>query len=323
MEKLAIGLDLGGTKIATCLMDREGNIVEKLTVHTLAKEGPDPVISRMKSSVYELKARAKATKKDVVAIGICCPGPLDTNKGVVLNPPNLPGWLEVPLKDDFYREFQIPVILENDANAAALGEYLYGSGKGARNFMYITISTGIGGGVVIDGKLFKGANGNAVEIGHTTINFQGPLCGCGNKGCWEAYASGTALARFAKEAIDKGRKTMIKDIEQDYNKIKAEHVFAAAKQGDHLARELLVQEAYFLGVGLANMVNSFNPDCIAIGGGLSHEWDLFYEPMMDVMREKALKANWENLKVVKAKLGSDAGVIGAAVTAWGLVLTEV
>ena len=319
MEKLAIGLDLGGTKIATCLMDREGNIVEKLTVHTLAKEGPDPVISRMKSSVYELKARAKATKKEVVAIGICCPGPLDTNKGVVLNPPNLPGWLEVPLKDDFYREFQIPVILENDANAAALGEYLYGSGKGARNFMYITISTGIGGGVVIDGKLFKGANGNAVEIGHTTINFQGPLCGCGNKGCWEAYASGRAMARFAREAIIKGIKTMIKDLAADKDHIKAEHVFAAAKQGDKFAQELVAMEGYYLGVGLANMVNSFNPDCIAIGGGLTHEWDLFYERMMDVMRRKALKTNLENLKVVKATLGSDVGVIGAAAVAWGLV----
>ena len=323
MAKLAIGVDLGGTKIATCLMDKGGRIVKKLSVPTQSKEGPDAVISRMRSSVYELMAKAGVTKNNVVAIGICSPGPLDTEKGVVISAPNLPGWSEVPLKDLFYREFQLPIAMENDANAATLGEYFYGSGRGIKNFMYITVSTGIGGGMVTDGKLFKGANGNAVEIGHTTINFKGPLCGCGNKGCWEAYASGTALARFAKEAIDKGRKTMIKDIEQDYNKIKAEHVFAAAKQGDHLARELLVQEAYFLGVGLANMVNSFNPDCIAIGGGLSHEWDLFYEPMMDVMREKALKANWENLKVVKAKLGSDAGVIGAAVTAWGLVLTEV
>ncbi|NLZ54617.1 MAG: ROK family protein [Thermoanaerobacteraceae bacterium] len=318
MAGFVIGLDLGGTKIATCLMDKSGSIVKKVTVPTLAIEGPDAVISRMKSSVYEVMKQANVKKKDIVAMGVGSPGPLDAKNGVIKNPPNLPGWVEVPLRDELYNEFKLPIIIENDANAAALGENLYGSGKGMKNFMYITISTGIGGGVVADGKLFKGANGNAVEIGHTTINFQGPLCGCGNKGCWEAYASGTALARFMREGIESGKTTIIKDIE-DVKNIKAEHVFAAAKQGDKFARELVDMEGYYLGVGLANMANSFNPDCIAMGGGITHEWDLFYDRMIEVMREKALKANVENLKVVKATLGSDVGVVGAAAVAWGLV----
>jgi len=317
VAELAIGLDLGGTKIAACLMDKSGQIVMKTTFPTLAEEGPDAVISRMKSIVYEIMSRADITKRDVVAMGVCSPGPLDTEKGVVLNPPNLPGWVEVPLKDVLYKEFWLPLTLENDANAAAMGENLYGAGKGFKNFMYITISTGIGGGVITGGKLYRGANGNAVEIGHTTINFQGPLCGCGNNGCWEAYASGSALARFAREAIVGGKKTMIKDIAGDEKGIKAEHVFEAAREGDDFARELVAREGFYLGVGLANMVNSFNPDCIAIGGGLSREWDLLYESMIKVMREKALKANTENLQIVRAKLDVDASVIGAAAIAWG------
>jgi len=318
MARLVIGLDLGGTKIATCLMDKSGSIINKVTVPTLAKEGPDAVISRMKSSVYEVMTQAKVTKKDIVAMGICSPGPLDTKKGVIKNPPNLPGWVEVPLRDKLYNEFELPITIENDANAAALGENLYGSGKGMKNFMYITVSTGIGGGLVTKGKLFKGANGNAVEIGHTIINFKGPRCGCGNMGCWEAYASGTALARFAREGIESGKDTIIKDMAGG-DSIKAEHVFTAAKKGDEFAKKLVDMEGYYLGVGLANMANSFNPDCIAIGGGLTHEWDLFYDRMIYVMREKALKANVENLKIVKATLGSDVGVIGAAAVAWGLV----
>jgi len=322
MAKLAVGLDLGGTKIAACLMDKNGCTVQKKALPTLAEEGPAAVILRMKSIVYEIMGAARVTKEDVAAIGICSPGPLDAEQGVVLNPPNLPGWVKVPIRDILHNEFQVPVVLENDANAASFGENLFGAGRGAKNFMYITVSTGIGGGVITNGKLFKGANGNAVEVGHTTINFEGPLCGCGNRGCWELYASGKSLARFAEEAIAQGKSTMLKDIAGDGNRIRAEDIFAAAKQGDELARELVAKEGFYLGVGLANVINSFNPDCIAIGGGLSHEWDLLYEPMMKVMRMRALRANWENVRVVKAELGSDAAVIGAAALAWSMVSSE-
>jgi glucokinase len=318
MTRYVVGIDLGGTKIATCLLDKEGYIVKKVTLPTLASEGPEAVIGRMKVGVYEVVKQAKVDRKSILAIGVGSPGPMDTEKGIIKNPPNLPGWVEIPLKNILLDEFKLPIGVENDATAAALGENLYGSGKGVNNFMYITVSTGIGGGVVVNGKLFKGTNGNAAEIGHTTINFQGPRCGCGNEGCWEAYASGSALARFAGEGIKNGRKTTITDIAGNEN-IKAEHVFAAAKQGDAFAMELVDSEGYYLGVGLANMVNVFNPDCIAIGGGLTYEWDLFSDHMFEVMNERALKANRECLKVIKATLGSDVGVIGAAATAWEIV----
>ncbi|HHY70319.1 MAG TPA: ROK family protein [Thermoanaerobacterales bacterium] len=318
MTRHVVGIDLGGTKIASCLLDEEGDILKKVILSTLASEGPEAVIGRMKASVYEVVKQANVDRKSILAIGVGAPGPMDIEKGIIKNPPNLPGWVEIPLRDILREEFKLPIGLENDANAAALGENLYGSGKGIDNFMYITVSTGIGGGVVVNGKLFKGANGNAAEIGHTIINFQGPRCGCGNMGCWEAYASGTALARFAREGIESGRKTVIKDIAGNKD-IKAEHVFTAVKQGDDFAMELVDREGYYLGVGLANMVNAFNPNCIAIGGGLTHEWDLFSDRMFQVMQERALKANAENLKVVKATLGSDVGAIGAAATAWEIV----
>ncbi|MDD4569559.1 MAG: ROK family protein [Tepidanaerobacteraceae bacterium] len=318
MARYVIGIDLGGTKIATGLINERGEIIKKVTMPTLAAEGPKTVIAQVKVSVYEVIKKASIDINEILAIGVGAPGPMDVEKGVIKNPPNLQGWDDIPLHNILLDEFKLPIGLENDANAAALGENLYGSGKGIDNFMYITISTGIGGGVVVDGKLFKGANGNAAEIGHSTINFEGPLCGCGNKGCWAAYASGSALARFAREGIKNGQKTVIKDIVGDEN-IKAEHIFAAAKQGDDYAIELIGREGYFLGVGLANMVNIFNPECIAIGGGLTHEWDMFYDRMLYVMKEKALKANVEIVKVVKATLGSDVGMIGAAAVAWNVL----
>lgn len=319
MVKLVVGLDLGGTKIAACVMNEDGEILKKVTLSTLAHEGPDAVIGRIIESIYDVIRLANINKEDILAIGVGVPGPLDSEKGLIKNPPNLPGWVEVPLRDILYNEFKVPLAIENDANAAALGENFYGSGKGIKNFMYITISTGIGGGVVVNGKLLKGASGNAAEIGHTTINFEGPLCGCGNRGCWEAYASGTALARFAREGIKNGIKTIIKDIVDREGHIKAEHVFTAAKQGDKFAKELVDMEGFYLGVGLANMANSFNPNCIAIGGGITNQWDMFYEHMISIMQERALKANVEGLKVVKATLGPDVGVIGAATLAWRLV----
>lgn len=312
-----VGIDVGGTKIAACLMDEEGKMSGRATLPTLASEGPEAVIGRIKQSFFEVLKQGQIEQNQVAALGIGMPGPLDTKKGIVKNTPNLPGWIDIPLLQILKSEINLPMVLENDANAAALGENLYGAGKGIDNFVYITVSTGIGGGVVLNGRLFKGQDGNAAEIGHMTINFDGPRCGCGNKGCWEAYASGTALARFAREGIDAGEATKIKELAGKEN-VKAEHVFVAAKKGDKFALELIEKEGFYLGVGLANVINAYNPKRIAIGGGLTHEWDMFYDRMMQVMRERALGASIEGLEVVKAALGKDVGVIGAAAVAWSI-----
>ncbi|MDK2878146.1 MAG: glucokinase [Thermoanaerobacteraceae bacterium] len=315
--RYVVGIDVGGTKIAACLMDEEGKMPGRATFPTLASEGPKAVIGRIKQSFFEVLKQGQIEQNQVAALGIGMPGPLDTKKGIVKNTPNLPGWIDIPLLQILKSEINLPMVLENDANAAALGENLYGAGKGIDNFVYITISTGIGGGVVLNGRLFKGQDGNAAEIGHMTINFDGPRCGCGNQGCWEAYASGTALARFAREKIAAGEATKIKELAGEEN-IKAEHVFAAAKKGDKFALELIEKEGFYLGVGLANVVNAYNPKRIAIGGGLTHEWNMFYDRMMQVMRERALGASIEGLEVVKAALSKDVGVIGAAAVAWSI-----
>jgi len=311
LKKLSVGIDLGGTKIAVCVMDEEGKILAKEIIPTKAEEGPTAVIKRMKESVYKVLDDADVSIADIEGIGMGIPGPLNAKRGVTRNLPNLPGWEGIPLVSIMKHEFGVRVIMENDANSAAWGEYLFGAGKYADNFLYITISTGIGGGVVIKGRLLKGESGNAAEIGHMTINFDGPKCGCGNFGCWEAYASGTALARFAEEGIRNGIKTKITDYLKN-GVISAESVFLAAKDGDGFAKELLERESFYLGVGLANVINAFNPQRIAIGGGLTNQWDVFYDKMMEVIKKRAFSANTEELRVVKAELGSDAGVIGAA-----------
>jgi glucokinase len=315
MKKYMCGIDLGGTKINTGIIDSKGEIVSNIIIDTKAQEGQDAVIARMIKSVYDVAASAKVDIKELAGIGIGVPGLIDSWEGLVFEAANLPGWKDVPIVNIFSKEFDIHIKLENDANAAAYGEYLFGSGKGIENFVYMTVSTGIGGGVIIDGNLYSGANSNASEIGHSIIDFNGPRCNCGNYGCFETFASGTALARYAVENIENGRATSINKLSGD-GKIKSEHVFAAAKAGDELAIELIDQEAFYLGIGIVNILAFYNPERIAIGGGVSSEWDMLSEKVIKVVQERALKPNMKACNIVKAKLGKNIGLIGAA----GLVI---
>jgi glucokinase len=311
LKKFLCGVDLGGTKISTGIVDENGNIIKSIKIPTMAEKGPDVVIERIEESIYQVLKDTGLEMSNLKGIGIGSPGPLNAKKGIVISPPNLPHWSNVPIVEILSKRLGIEVRLENDANAAAIGEHLFGSGRGVDNFVYITVSTGIGGGVIIEGKLYSGENSNAAEIGHHTINFDGPRCNCGNYGCFEAYASGTAIARFAREGIEKGIKTKIKELAGE-GEVKAEHVFEAAKLGDEFAKELVEKEAFYLGVGIANIMAFYNPRKIAIGGGVSAQWDMLYGKMMETVRKKALKPNAEVCEVVKAQLGENIGVLGAA-----------
>lgn len=311
MSKIVCGVDLGGTKINTGLVDNNGKILKSIKVPTLAEEGPDAVIKRIEESILDVLTKAGMKVSDLSGIGIGSPGPLDAEKGVVICPPNLPGWVNIPLVKILSEKFDVVIKLNNDANAAALGEYLFGAGRGIDNFIYVTVSTGIGGGAIIGGKLYNGENSNAAEIGHHTIDFRGPKCNCGNYGCFEAYASGTALSKFAKEAVKGGRDSIIKNIAGEGG-IKAEHVFEAARMGDALAKELIDNEAFYLGIGIANIMAFYNPKRIAIGGGVSNQWDMLYDKMMKTIYERALKPNAEICEVVRAELGENVGLLGAA-----------
>lgn len=315
LSKLLCGIDLGGTKINTGLITPRGEIVANIIIDTIAAEGQDAVIERMIKSVYSVMEMANVTTAGIEGIGIGVPGLIDSWEGLVIEAANLDGWENVPIVDIFTKEFKLPIKLENDANAAAIGEYLFGSGRGSEDFIYVTVSTGIGGGAILDGKLYSGSSSNATEIGHSMIDFNGPKCKCGNSGCFETFASGTAIARFAKERIETGEATIIKELAGD-GPIKAEHVFEANLLGDKVAAEIIENEAFYLGIGLANVLAFYNPEKISIGGGVSSQWNILEERVNKVISERALKPNAKICKIVKAQLGKNVGLLGAA----GLVL---
>ena len=310
---IVVGVDLGGSKILSVVADAHGNVISRDLRVTPASQGSDIVIKVILESVRHAVVQAGVSLSQLSGIGIGAPGVSNPSTGVVFTSPNLPGWQDVPLRDIIAGEMGLSTFLINDANAAALGELYFGAARGTSNFIYITVSTGIGGGIVIDGKLYSGAGGTAGEIGHMTIADNGPRCTCGNTGCWEQLASGTALAREARRRITEGAETIILDYAGgDIEKVTAEEVSRAFDRGDGLAGELLSRTSYYLGVGFANLINIFNPELMVIGGGLSNMGDKLLAPAYRVAGERAFKESYRAVRFTRAELGGDAGVLGAA-----------
>ncbi len=312
MSAPVIAVDLGGTNLRAALFTEDAPEATRLEkVPTLAEEGPDAVIARM---IAAIEAVAPADHQGL-RIGVGAPGPLDPFAGVVLEAPNLPGWERIPLRDRLADHFGCPVALGNDANLAALGEWRHGAGRGTRHLIYLTVSTGIGGGVIVDGELLLGARGLAAELGHMTVVPDGPLCGCGQRGHLEAVAAGPALARRARELLALGRVSTLARLEEE---IDARHVGRAAQEGDALAREVVAEAAGLIGRHLAGLAHAFNPEIFVIGGGVSRIGAPFFEPM-----ERALRAGLmypvygDGLRLVPALLGDEAGLVGAMVLARG------
>ncbi|RLC75430.1 MAG: ROK family protein [Chloroflexi bacterium] len=315
-KHIVIGIDLGGTKISTALVESDGKIIAQDYRKTMAAEGQQAVIERILNSARQVMSQAKVTRSQVAAVGICAPGPLDIEAGVVVAPPNLPGWERVPLKQLIEDNLGITTFLENDANAAALSEHRFGAGRGVEHMIYITVSTGIGGGLILDGKLYHGASGMAGEVGHITIEPGGPLCGCGNRGCLEALASGTAIARVARERVAQNVPTLMTDMtDGDPERITARLVAEAAGQGDKVANEILTKAMDYLGIGMANLVNLFNPQLIVIGGGLTNIGERLFGPVRQAIEQHALRAAAQAVRVAPADLGDNVGVLGAAAVA--------
>lgn len=311
-----IGVDIGGTKVLSALVDSKGKMINKVQVPTEADKGEEVIISNTVNSIKQVIENSEIKKSKVKRIGVGSPGPLDIKKGMIIENSNL-SWSNVPIVKILEKIIGIPVILENDANAAALGENLFGAGKDADNIIYITISTGIGGGIIIDRNIFHGGKGNAGEIGHMTLvpdsNYQ---CGCGNYGCFEAVASGTAIARRGKEVLTKNKNSLI--VKYSNNKadlIDAPLIAKAARDGDREAIEIYQLTGRLLGVGIANIVNLFDPEIVVLGGGVMHSKDLFYSELNDSLKERALQYNLKNLEIKEAKLGKDTGVMGAVAVA--------
>jgi glucokinase len=312
-DALVLGIDLGGTKILTAVANAQGEMQSRDHSITPSQEGQPAVVKSILESVNRALDQAHISATDLTAVGLGAPGLSNPETGILFTSPNLPGWKDVPLRDMIEKELGKKAFLINDANAAAIGELHFGAGRGARNFIYITVSTGIGGGIIIDGRIYTGSAGMAGELGHMVIDDEGPPCNCGNRGCWETLASGTALAREARRSINEGAVTLILEYaDGDIEKINAEAIHRAAQAGDNLAIELIARGAYYLGVGLANLINIFNPEVIVIGGGLSNIGDMLLKPAFEEAGRRAFKQAYHKVRFARAELGRNSGVLGAA-----------
>jgi len=315
-ELPVLAIDLGGTQIRAAIISNAGQVMAKERQLTLPGEGPQLVIKRILLTTDRLLSLGNIDSSQLDSISIAAAGAIDLDKGLVTSSPNLPGWHDVPLRDIVGEKYRVNTFLLNDANAAALGEQRFGAGRGVSNLIYLTVSTGIGGGIIIDGELYSGASGGAGEIGHMVIDVNGPGCSCGNIGCLEMLASGTAVAKEAVRRINDGEKSSIAEIvEGQIENITAEKVGEAAQGGDSLASEIILEAATYLGIGMVNLVNIFNPEMIVVGGGMSKMGDLLLETARQVVRERAFSLSAQAVRIVPAQLGDNAGAIGAAIFA--------
>ncbi|MDD5083239.1 MAG: ROK family protein [Dehalococcoidales bacterium] len=312
-----LAVDLGGTKIMVALVSSSGQIIARERTLTPASEGPGAVIDRLCSTIGYLLGEKNVDIAGLHSISMAVAGVIDSERGLVTLSPNLSGWRDVPLRDIVAARLGIRTFLVNDASAAALGEHQFGAGRGVRDLVLLTVGTGIGGGIIIDGHLYLGASGAAGEMGHMTIDINGPKCPCGNTGCLEMLASGTAIAREAIRCAERGQPTsLIKMASGKLAEITAEKVSAAAKEGDSVALRVINTAATYLGVGLVNLVNIFNPEMIIIGGGVAKMGGLLLEPARQVVRERAFVLPARVARIVPAQLDDDAGVLGAAAFAF-------
>ncbi|MER8778529.1 ROK family protein [Mesorhizobium sp. M0977] len=314
MTKVALAFDLGGTELRGALVERNGRVVARISAPTLAGAGSEAVIGQIISLAGRLLV--ERPQAEIAGIGVCAPGPLDPKAGIVIAPPTLAGWYDVPLLDILGRHFGLPVRLENDANAAALGEWRFGAGRGSGSVVFVTVSTGIGGGVVADGHIYHGRRGLAAEIGHMTITGEGDRCFCGAIGCFEAVASGTALGRHATRLTAPGDGSLLRRLSGDGN-VSARHVVEAARAGDIRALELVEAEAKWLGIGFTNLLHLYSPDLIVMGGGLANGFDLLAPLVRGTVEARAMPA-YRDVPIVQAQLGDQAGLVGAA----SLILRE-
>ncbi|GJG87527.1 glucokinase [Gemmatimonadetes bacterium T265] len=299
----AVGLDLGGTQVRAALVDDGGAVLARAAAPTDVGGGPSAVLAQFDALVAAVLRGARVATVD--RVGIASPGPLDTEAGVVLGIPTLPGWRGFPLRAALAERFGRPVVVENDAIAAAYGEWRFGAGRGLRHVVYVTVSTGIGGGVVIDGRLVHGRLGMATHVGHIRLVEGGPACSCGAFGCFEALASGTALAREARAAAATSDRT---------GPVTAEDVVRLAREGDPAARVLLDAEARWLGVGFASLIHLFSPERVVMGGGVSRAFDLL-EGGVHAVIERTVMPPFRGVRVVRAELDGDSGLVGAAALA--------
>jgi glucokinase len=315
-RRYIIGVDLGGTKISVGAMPDDGS--RELGVRSLptrAEQGAHAVIDRIvemiEAVITAVMADEGVSRSAFAGVGVGAPGPLDEGRGVVVVAPNL-GWRNLPLRAMLAERVGLPVVLDNDANCATLGEAWIGAARGARYVLGLTLGTGIGGGLIVNGRLYHGASNVAGEVGHMTIETQGRRCACGNYGCLEAYASGPNIAQRAREALEAGETSILLDmVDGDLSLITAQHVYDANDRGDAVAHEVVRETARFLGAGVANLLNVFNPDVVVLAGGVTRAGPALFDPLRAEVRRRAFKPAVDAARIVPGTLQGTAGVVGA------------
>jgi glucokinase len=313
VKPYAIGIDVGGTKIAAGLVNQSGQVLHRYTTQAHSEQEPAFVIEAIEQAFRAVVATSAIEPVEIEAVGLGFPGNVNGPAGVVLVCSNLPAWDHMPLRDIVAARIGVPVSLDNDANLCAVGEHRYGAGRGTRNMCYLTFSTGLGLGIIIDGRLYTGHTGTAGELGHVVIDINGPACTCGKNGCIMAYASGIGLSRMAYEKINAGAKTLLRELAPgDGRRITGEQIAGAARQGDETARQILSTAGYYCGVGLSIIVQILNPELIVIGGGLTRIGSILLEPILAAMREHTQPELGDSVRLEPWQLGDDLGIIGAA-----------
>lgn len=322
LDRPVAGVDLGGTKILAAVVDPGGVIIGRAKKRTKAENGPLEVLARIAQTVREAVESAGLPPDRLAGIGVGSPGPLDPETGIVQTAPNL-GWHNVDVRGFLEGEFNLPVFIENDVNAGTLGEYCLGAGQGVSSLVGIFIGTGIGGGIILDGRLYRGFNRTAGEIGHMVIQPGGPLCGCGNRGCLEAVASRTAIDRMIRADLKEGKKSLITGlVKKNGTQIKSRALAEAFTKKDKVVCGAIAKATEYLGIAVGGLINLLSPEMIVLGGGVVEAMEAYY---LDEVRKTAQKYSFPNasqgVKIVASILGDEAGVLGAAVTAQSQLAT--
>lgn len=310
-----IGIDVGGTNVKIALVDNNGKIIYSNTVPTYAQMGYEYTVNNIKQAIRDLMKETNTDSKSIDAIGFDFPGQVDYKTGVVKLAPNIPGWVNVPIAQMIEEEFHIPTKIDNDVRCAALGEMKFGAGRGCENFICITVGTGIGSGIVINGQLVRGAANAAGEIGHIKLQMNGgPICGCGDTGCLEAFASGPSIVAMAQEYLKGGKSTKYREMAAD-SEITPYIVAKAAEAGDPVAKRIFEIVGTYIGMGIVSVINLLNPEKVIIGGGVAESGDLLLDPIRKTVKERAMVVAGNSVEIVRAELGNSAGVIGASMLA--------
>lgn len=313
-----IGIDVGGTNVKIALVDGEGKIIYSNSVPTYAQMGYEYTVNNIKQAIRDLMKETNTDAKEIEGIGFDFPGQVDYKTGVVKLAPNIPGWVNVPIAQMIEEEFNIPTRIDNDVRCAALGELKFGAGKGCENFVCITVGTGIGSGLVINGQLVRGAANAAGEIGHIKLQMNGgPICGCGDTGCLEAFASGPSIVAMAQEYLKGGKSTKFREMAGADGEITPYIVAKAAEAGDPVAKRIFEIVGTYIGMGLVSVINLLNPEKVIIGGGVAAAGDLLLNPIRKTIKERAMVVAGNSVEIVPAELGNSAGVIGASMLVEG------